>query len=163
MTLQTEVFEAAREARDLAADTLAAVQLKSMMIAASPLLWFELSQAEGMHMNAASNLKTIELLPEILDTALGEQDPSAALTQALVVIRQTGEATAKYAAWAESWSLATLVRETWAVFTELVGELAQLVGEVVVVVGKKVTEGLGPGGLIAAALGVGVVLVIATR
>ena len=163
MTLQTEVFEVAREARDAAADTLAAVQVKALLIAASPLLWFEKSAAEGMLMNAASNLKTIELLPEILDTALAEQDPAAALAQALVVIEQTGQATAKYATWAESWSLATLVRETWAVFTELVGELAQLVGEVVVVVGKKVTEGLGPGGVIAAAVGVGVVLLIATR
>ena len=163
MTLRTEVFEVAREARDAAADTLAAVQIKTLMIAASPLLWFEKSTAEGMLMNAASNLRTIELLPEILDTALAEQDPAVALTQALVVIKQTGVATAKYATWAESWSLATLVRETWAVFTELVGELAQLVGEVVVVVGKKVTEGLGFGGVIAAAVGVGVVLVIATR
>jgi hypothetical protein len=163
LTLQTEVYEVAREARDAAADTLAAVQIKALLIAASPLLWFERSAAEGMLMNAASNLKTIELLPEILDTALAEQDPAVALAQALVVIKQTGVATAKYATWAESWSLATLVRETWAVFVELVGELAELVGETVAIVGRKATEGLGVGGVIAAALGVGLVVFVATR
>jgi hypothetical protein len=120
-----------------------------------------------MLMNAASNLKTIELLPEILDTALAEQDPAVALAQALVVIKQTGEATAKYATWAESWSLATLVRETWAVFTELVGELAELVGGLAVEFGEAIvtgaTKGLGVGGVVAAFAALGVVVFVATR
>jgi hypothetical protein len=163
MTLKSEVFAAMQEARDLAAETYTAVQLKAMRIAASPTLWFEKTRAEGMWSNAATNLATIELLPEILDDALQTQDPAVALRQALVVIEQTGEATVKYAEWAESFSLATMARGTWAALIDLVGQLARAIAEAVVEVGGEVVKGLGLGGVIAAAVGLGVVIVIATR
>jgi hypothetical protein len=163
MTLKSEVYSAMQQARDAAAETFTAVQVKALIIAASPLLWFEKTRAEGMLMNASTNLATIELLPEILDDALQTQDPAAALAQALVVIEQTGEATVKYATWAESFSLATLARDTWAQLVDLVGELARAVAEAVVDVGEQAVKGLGLGGVIAAAVGIGVVVVVATR
>jgi hypothetical protein len=60
-----------------------------------------------------------------------------------------------------------LVRETWAVFTELVGELAELVGGLAVEFGEAIvtgaTKGLGVGGVVAAFAALGVVVFVATR
>jgi hypothetical protein len=163
MTLESEVFAAMQEARDAAADTYSAVQIKALQIASSPILWGQKTQAEGMLSNAALNLATIELLPEILEDALAEQDQATALAQAVVVIEQTGEATVRYAEWADSSSLAALARETWAVLVELVAELAYVVADAVIVVGKRATEGLGFGGVVAVLAALGVVGFVTTR
>ena len=163
MTTYSEVMAELQNARDAAAQAFTAVQVKALVIAASPLLWGQKTQAEGMLMNASTNLATIELLPEILDDALADQDAATALGQAMVVIQQTGEATVRYATWADASAIAALARETWAVLVELVADLAYEVANAVLVVGKRATEGLGFMGAAIVLLGLGFVGFVSTR
>jgi len=160
MTTKMEVIAAMRKARDAAMDALDAVRAKRAAIAANPLLWPQLSGADGYIANAAMNVATVELLPEVLDDALSSQDQATALGQAMVVIQQTGEATERYARWADASALAQLVRDVWDALVGLVADLAYEVADAVLVVGRKAAEGLGWGALVlgAAAAAAGALL-----
>jgi len=140
------------------------VRAKVLRLKASPLLWLvESTTAEGMEQNAAMNLATVEMLPEILDDALAEQDQATALGQAMVIVQLTGESTVRYGEWAESWSIVTFAKNVWVALVDLVADLAYEVADAVLIVGRRAGDALGIGGVFAAVAGLGLVAFIVTR
>ena len=113
MTTKADVFAQIETARNTALAVLEAVRDKRDWMFLTPALWPQIPGADGYVENAAQNVATIELLPEILEDALVSQDVATALGQAMVIVEQTGESSTRYATWAKAWSLVTLGKDVW--------------------------------------------------